>query len=165
MSVISPTIKFNPQSNKLITVAAGKYYGSKGLIDAKVGFANGAIDNPSYKRVCEGDTQFLQISYDPKQVSLKELLSFFYKIHDPTTLDRQGADTGTQYRSAIFTHDDEDLKIAKQVTEEYQPKWQNSIITKIEPIKNFYDAEDYHQLYLDKNPTGYHCPTHFVREF
>lgn len=178
MSVISPTIKFNPQSNKLITIAAGcfwgveqvyrKYYGSKGLIDAKVGFANGAIDNPSYKRVCEGDTQFaevLQISYDPKQVSLKELLSFFYKIHDPTTLDRQGADTGTQYRSAIFTHDDEDLKIAKQVTEEYQPKWQNSIITKIEPIKNFYDAEDYHQLYLDKNPTGYHCPTHFVREF
>jgi len=109
--------------------------------------------------------EVLQISYDPKQVSLKELLGFFYKIHDPTTLDRQGGDVGTQYRSAIFTHSDDDLKIAKEVTKEYQPKWSNSISTKIEPIKNFYDAEDYHQLYLDKNPTGYHCPTHFVREF
>lgn len=108
--------------------------------------------------------EVLQISYDPQQVSLKELVSFFYRIHDPTTIDRQGGDVGTQYRSAIFTHGDEDLKIVKLVTEEFQPKWNNSITTKIEPIKNFYDAEDYHQLYLDKNPSGYHCPTHFVRD-
>ncbi|CCH46826.1 hypothetical protein BN7_6425 [Wickerhamomyces ciferrii] len=107
--------------------------------------------------------EVLQISYDPSTVSLKELLGFFYKTHDPTTLNSQGPDQGTQYRSAIFTHDDEDLKIAKQVTEEYQPKWGNAIVTKVEPIKNFYDAEDYHQLYLHNNPSGYECPTHFVR--
>lgn len=93
-----------------------------------------------------------------------DLLSFFYRIHDPTTLNQQGPDTGTQYRSAIYPHSEEDLKIAEEVTKEFNPKWNNSIKTEIELIKNFYDAEDYHQLYLDKNPEGYHCPTHFIRD-
>ncbi|KAH3677044.1 hypothetical protein WICMUC_001950 [Wickerhamomyces mucosus] len=163
MSTLSPTI-IKDASSKFITVAAGKNYANKGLLDAKVGFANGIVADPTYKRVCEGDTEFLQISYDPAKVSLKELISFFYKIHDPTTVNSQGADTGTQYRSAIFYHNEDDLKIIDQVTKEFEPKWGNKIVTKIEPIKNFYDAEDYHQLYLDKNPEGYHCPTHFVRD-
>ncbi|CDR38312.1 CYFA0S02e00166g1_1 [Cyberlindnera fabianii] len=146
-----------------------KHYLNKGLIDTKVGFSNGhkELENVSYKRVCQGDTEFaevLQISYDPAQLPLKELLSFFYRIHDPTTKNQQGNDIGTQYRSAIFTHSDEDLEIAKQVTEEFQPKWGNKIVTKIEPIKSWVEAEDYHQEYLDKNPYGYHCENHFVRD-
>lgn len=143
-----------------------KNFASKGLIDAKVGYANGVVPNPTYNKVCGGDTQFaevLQISYDPQVVSLKELLAFFYKIHDPTTPNQQGADRGTQYRSAILTHDAADSKIAEEVTREFNPKWNNQIATRIEPIQNYYDAEDYHQLYLDKNPNGYQCATHYVR--
>lgn len=80
-------------------------------------------------------------------------------------MNSQGRNKGTQYRSAIFYHEEEDLKLIQEVTEEYQPKWENKITTRIEPIINFYDAEEYHQAYLEKNPEGYHCPTHFVREF
>lgn len=176
-STVSPTI-LSTSTSKLITVAAGCFWGvehiykkqyiNKGLIDAKVGFSNGSLPDPSYKRVCEGDTNYaevLQISYEPSQVSLRELISFFYKIHDPTTVDSQGPDQGTQYRSAIFYHSEEDLPIIQEVTKEYQPKWNNAIVTKIEPIKNFYDAEAYHQAYLENNPAGYHCPSHFIREF
>lgn len=177
-STISPTIVYNAGTNKLITVAAGCFWGvdhiyrknyvDKGLVDAKVGFANGHVDNPSYKRVCEGDTNFaevLQISYDPAKLPLREIISFFYRIHDPTTLNSQGADKGTQYRSAIFYHDASDLAVIEEVTEEYSKKWKAPLVTKIEPIKNFYDAEDYHQEYLFKNPDGYHCETHYIRDF
>jgi peptide-methionine (S)-S-oxide reductase len=108
--------------------------------------------------------EVLQISYDPTKLSLREIIGFFYRIHDPTTVDKQGHDVGTQYRSAIFTHSAEDLDVVNQVTEEYQKKWGGRISTKVEPIKNFYDAEDYHQEYLFKNPDGYHCETHFVRD-
>ncbi|KAH3683155.1 hypothetical protein WICPIJ_005898 [Wickerhamomyces pijperi] len=179
-STVSPTI-ITTTTSKLITVAAGcfwgvehiykKQYHNKGLIDAKVGFSNGNLPDPSYKRVCEGDTNYaevLQISYEPSQITLIELISFFYKIHDPTTVDSQGPDQGTQYRSAIFYHYPEDLSVIEQVTKEYQTKWKSStgrdLVTKIEPIKNYYDAEDYHQAYLENNPQGYHCPSHFIRE-
>ncbi|KAH3676525.1 hypothetical protein WICPIJ_009056 [Wickerhamomyces pijperi] len=177
-TVLSPTLKYDSNS-KFITVAEGCFWGvehiynkyfsnGKGLIDCKVGYSNGNLPNPSYKRVCEGDTEYaevLQISYDPSVVTLRELIEFFYKTHDPTTLNSQGRNKGTQYRSAIFYHEAEDLKIIEEVTQEYQAKWGNNITTRIEPIINFYDAEEYHQAYLEKNPEGYHCPTHFVREF
>lgn len=109
--------------------------------------------------------EVLQISYDPAKLPLREIISFFYRIHDPTTLNSQGADKGTQYRSAIFYHDASDLAIIEEVTEEYSKKWKAPLVTKIEPIKNFYDAEDYHQEYLFKNPDGYHCETHYIRGF
>ena len=176
------SIKLNPATDKLITLGAGCYWGtehmfrkhlSDKIIDCKVGFANGDdylkddASGISYKRVCKGDTDFaevLQISYNPKTVSLNELLSFFFKIHDPTTVNSQGPDIGTQYRSAIFTSTDEDFKEAEKIKQEWQPKWGNNIKTIVEPLKNYYDAEDYHQLYLENNPEGYACPTHYIRD-
>ncbi|CDH11839.1 probable Peptide methionine sulfoxide reductase [Zygosaccharomyces bailii ISA1307] len=182
VSTISKTIKFNSQTDKLLTVGAGcfwgtehiyrKYVGDK-IVDCKVGYANGSEskkdepDSLTYKRVCVGDTGFcevLQISYNPKIVSLKQLVDLFFKCHDPTTIDRQGPDAGTQYRSALFAHSDEDLKELKEMRQQWQPKWGNKIITQVELIKNFYDAEEYHQLYLDKNPEGYACRTHYIRD-
>lgn len=179
MSVVSPTIK-TTLTSKLITVAAGcfwgvervfsKYFTGKGLVDAKVGYSNGikSVGQVDYKMVCLGSTDFaeaLQISYEPSQVSLKDILDIFFRIHDPTTVNAQGPDRGTQYRSGIFVHSDEDLKVANEVKEHFQKEWypNNKIVTQIEPIEIWYDAEDYHQQYLDKNPDGYECPTHFLR--
>lgn len=181
-SAISKTIKFNPQKNKLITVAAGCFWGTEHMyrkylndkiIDCKVGFANGkesdkdSQDSISYNRVKKGDTDFaevLQISYDPKIVTLKELIDLFFRIHDPTTLNAQGPDLGTQYRSGIYTHDADDYKQVLALKEQWQPKWGNKILTEVIPITNYYDAEEYHQIYLDKNPYGYACPTHYLRD-
>lgn len=179
MTLISPTIKTSPTS-KLITVAAGCFWGvervftkqfrDKGLLDAKVGYANGNKNSGpvNYKTVCSGSTNYaeaLQISYEPSQLSASEILSIFFRIHDPTTINAQGPDHGTQYRSAVFVHDDEDLQLAKSVKEEFQKEWypNHQIVTQIEAIDSWYDAEDYHQKYLDKNPSGYECPTHFLR--
>ncbi|KAH3900838.1 probable Peptide methionine sulfoxide reductase [Saccharomycodes ludwigii] len=179
---ISKTIKYNPATNKLITLGAGcfwgtehiyrKHFGNK-LVDCKVGYANGqenlkdSKNSISYERVKNGDTDFtevLQISYDPTIVSLRELIGFFFRIHDPTTLNAQGPDLGTQYKSAIFPHSKKDLEEALELKNEWQPKWNNRIVTQIELCKNFYDAEEYHQLYLDRNPAGYACPTHYIRD-
>lgn len=179
MSVISPTIKTSPTS-KLITVAAGCFWGverafskqfkDKGILDAKVGYANGnkAFGPVTYKTVCSGSTNYaeaLQISYEPSQLPASDILSIFFRIHDPTTVNAQGPDHGTQYRSAIFVHNEEDLKLAKDIKEEFQTEWypKDKIVTQIETIDSWYDAEDYHQEYLDKNPGGYECPTHFLR--
>lgn len=183
MSVtVSKTLKYKAGTDSLITFAAGcfwgtehiflKHFGTK-IVDGKVGYANGQeerkdkLDSISYERVKKGDTGFAevyQIAYNPSVVTLKELVDFFFRIHDPTTLNFQGPDQGTQYRSAIFVHSDEDLKKVDQLKEQWQPKWNNKIITEIGKIRNFYDAEEYHQLYLDKNPMGYACPTHYVRD-
>ena len=182
ISAISKTIKFNPESDKLITVAAGcfwgtehmyrKYLGDK-IVDCKVGFANGnetskdSGDSVSYKRVCKGDTNFaevLQISYNPTTLTLKEIIDLFFRIHDPTTLNAQGPDQGTQYRSGIYTHSPEDFVKVEKLKQDWQPKWGNKILTEIHAIENYYDAEEYHQIYLDKNPEGYACPTHYLRD-
>lgn len=174
---VSPTIA-NTATLRLVTVAAGCFWGvehvfnkhfkSKGLVDAKVGYANGNGNSATYKSVCTGTTNFaeaLQISYEPSAVSLETLLDFFFRIHDPTTVNLQGPDRGTQYRSAIFPHSAEDLAVAEKVRARFQKEWYptQKIATVIEPIKVWFDAEDYHQQYLDKNPGGYECPTHFVR--
>lgn len=179
MSVVSPTLKRTPTS-KLITVASGcfwgvekvfvKYFKGKGLVDAKVGYANGlkTAGAVNYEIVCSGSTNFveaLQISYEPSQVGLKDILDIFFRTHDPTTVNAQGPDLGVQYRSAILTHSDEDAAIATEVKEVFQNEWypNHKIATTIEPIEVWYDAETYHQKYLDKNPGGYECPTHFLR--
>lgn len=179
---ISKTLKFNPKSEKLITFAAGcfwgtehiflKYFGDR-IIDGKVGYANGLesakdkTDSVSYERVKKGDTGFAeayQISYNPNVVTLKELVDFFFRIHDPTTLNYQGPDHGSQYRSAIFAHSEEDWKEVTKLKQQWQPKWNNNIVTEVALAQNFYDAEEYHQLYLNRNPEGYACPTHYVRD-
>lgn len=96
-------------------------------------------------------------------MTYRKLLEFFYRMHDPTTANRQGPDVGTQYRSAIFTHDDEQSQIAKDVTEKIAKQWyKKPITTQIIPAEKWWDAEEYHQLYLDRNPGGYECPSQYV---
>ncbi|ODV83898.1 hypothetical protein CANARDRAFT_202061 [[Candida] arabinofermentans NRRL YB-2248] len=175
-STISKTLKTSSTS-QIATVAAGCFWGVEHiylknfkdrLLDTKVGYSNGSAESPSYKAVCTGNTnhaEALQISFEPTKITYKELIEFFFLMHDPTTLNSQGPDIGTQYRSIILTHDDNQVKIANEVLKEMQVKWypNDKIVTVIEPIKNFYDAEEYHQLYLFENPSGYQCPSHFIR--
>ncbi|KAJ6451270.1 peptide methionine sulfoxide reductase [Mycena sanguinolenta] len=139
----------------------------KGILASQVGFTGGMADSPSYRAVCTGETQHaeaVRIEFDPAQVSYAELVEFFYRTHDPTTLNRQGADRGTQYRSAIFTTTPEQAEIAQRITEEVQAKHftpnGTKIVTTVEAAGQWWDAEAYHQLYLFNNPNGYQCPTH-----
>jgi peptide-methionine (S)-S-oxide reductase len=112
------------------------------------------------------DAEALQVVYDPEKVTYRSLLEFFYKMHDPTTSNRQGPDVGSQYRSAIFYHDAEQEKIARDVTDKVNKQWwKGSVATEILPAGKWWDAEQYHQLYLDHNPGGYECPSHFLRSF
>lgn len=141
------------------------------ILDIKVGYANGKsnIINPTYKQVCTGETDFAEsvlISFEPDQVSYEKLVEFFFKIHDPTTVNSQGPDIGTQYRSGIYTLDSKQQEIAESVKNSMQINWYKTkhIVTNIETLKNFYDAETYHQMYLNKNVDGYTCPTHYLRE-
>ncbi|KAK9487563.1 peptide methionine sulfoxide reductase MsrA [Lipomyces starkeyi] len=175
---LSPTMTV-PDSAEVATVAAGcfwgvehiyrKYFGSgKGLLDARVGYSGGTTGSPSYREVCTdttGHAEAIQIVFDPKVVSYETLIDFFFRMHDPTTVNRQGPDRGSQYRSAIFYHSDEQRQIAEDVREKLQKTFytSNPIVTQIVSVENFWDAETYHQLYLVKNPYGYECPTHYLR--
>ncbi|MBC8082746.1 MAG: peptide-methionine (S)-S-oxide reductase MsrA [Hymenobacter sp.] len=126
------------------------------------GYSNGRIANPTYREVCSGLTghaEVIQITYDPQIISFAELLEVFWKTHDPTTLNRQGGDTGTQYRSGVYYHNDEQRRLA----EEYKQKlneaqaFDQPIVTEIEPLKSFYPAEDYHQNYFKQNGHEPYC--------
>ncbi|KAJ7472692.1 peptide methionine sulfoxide reductase [Mycena latifolia] len=141
----------------------------KGIIATAVGYTGGSplIKNPTYETVCSGRTdhaEALRIEFDPSIVEYAELVEFFYRSHDPTTVNRQGGDVGTQYRSAIFTTTPEQATIAQRVTEQVQAKHftpkGTKIVTEILAAGPWWNAEDYHQLYLFKNPGGYQCPTH-----
>lgn len=112
------------------------------------------------------DAEAADILFDPTQVSYRELLEFFYRMHDPTTLNQQGPDTGPQYRSAIYFHNDEQERIAREVTAKANEQWWGGkIVTEIAPAGPWWTAEEYHQLYLERNPSGYECPSHFLRPF
>lgn len=112
------------------------------------------------------DAESLQIHYDPAQLSYTTLLQFFYRMHDPTTPNRQGMDTGTQYRSAIFYHSPEQKAEAEDVTKKVNEQWyKGKVATELLEAGKWWDAEEYHQLYLDRNPGGYECPAHYVRSF
>ncbi|KAI1907665.1 Peptide methionine sulfoxide reductase [Ophidiomyces ophidiicola] len=169
-----------PAHAQRATIAAGCFWGvehlfrkqfgnGKGLLDARVGYCGGNASSPTYRLVCTGGTghaESLQVVFDPSLVSYGQLIEFFYRMHDPTTLNRQGGDVGTQYRSAIFTHNDEQQSIAESITEQVNKQWwKNKVETVVTPADQWWDAEDYHQLYLDKNPNGYECPAHFIRSF
>lgn len=128
----------------------------KGVTSTAVGYTGGNLDNPSYEDVCTdqtGHAEAVQVEYDPNQVSYEELLKIFWENHNPTTLNRQGPDIGTQYRSAIFFHDSEQEKTAIQSKEELQNsnKFDKEIVTQVLPAKKFYRAEEYHQRYFEKN--------------
>jgi len=133
-----------------------------GVENVVVGYAGGETANPSYEQVCSGRTghaEVVQVTYDPQQISYRELLQVFFSVHDPTTLNRQGADVGTQYRSIILTEDDAQAATAHELIEELsaQKVWPNPIVTSVEPLQAFFPAEDYHQDYFNKNPGQGYC--------
>lgn len=112
------------------------------------------------------DAEATQIVFDPEKITYRQLIEFFYRMHDPTTPNQQGNDRGSQYRSGIFFHDAEQEKIAREVTKAANEQWYSGkIVTEILPAKQWWDAEEYHQLYLDKNPFGYQCASHYFRDF
>jgi len=134
----------------------------KGVTSVISGYSGGKVDNPSYEDVCSGKTghaEVVQISFAPAIVSYDELLEIFWKTHNPTTLNRQGADVGTQYRSVIFYHDDNQMKKAENYKSELNNAkiWKDSIVTEISPFKKFYPAEKYHQDYYEQNPNQGYC--------
>ena len=134
----------------------------KGVHGVASGYAGGHVDNPSYRAVCNGDTghaEVVQVHFDPSVVSYRDLLNVFFAIHDPTTLNRQGADTGTQYRSAIFYHDDEQKRVAEELIKDLnaQKIWDRPIVTEVTKLDKFYMAEDYHQEYFANNPYQPYC--------
>ena len=134
----------------------------KGVHGVESGYAGGHIQNPSYREVCNGNTghaEVVQVHYDPNVVSYEDLLNIFFGIHDPTTLNRQGADVGTQYRSAIFYHNEEQKNIAEKLIKdlEMQKIFDHPIVTEVVPLDQFYMAEEYHQEYFAKNPYQPYC--------
>ncbi len=134
----------------------------RGVISVESGYAGGHVENPSYKAVCTGMTghaEVVRVTFDADVVSYKDLLHVFFGIHDPTTLNRQGADVGTQYRSAIFFHDDEQKEIAQEVIRELETQgiFGKPIVTTLEKMEAFYMAEDYHQEYFANNPRQPYC--------
>ena len=138
------------------------YYELNGVEQVESGYAGGAMPNPSYEAVCSGTTghaEVIQVTFDPQVVSFKEILEVFFTIHDPTTLNRQGADVGTQYRSAIFYHTPEQQATAAQVIQELTAAglWKSPIVTEIVPLTAFYRAEDYHQEFFQQHPEQLYC--------
>ncbi len=137
-----------------------------GVVETEVGYTGGALKNADYKQVKTGKTghaESIRITYDPAKTSYRNLLEFFFKIHDPTTRDQQGNDRGSQYRSAIFYLDADQKREAEAIIAEIDAsdRWPGKVVTQIVPAGEWWDAEDYHQDYLDKYPEGYTC--HFVR--
>jgi peptide-methionine (S)-S-oxide reductase len=144
--------------------AERRFWKLDGVYTTSVGYAGGYTPNPSYEEVCTGrtgHTEAVMVVYRPEQISYDELLKVFWETHDPTQGMRQGNDTGSQYRSAIYTTTDDQLEIAKRSQDKYQaaltPLGFGDITTEISPLGDFYYAEDYHQQYLAKNPHGYDC--------
>lgn len=132
----------------------------KGVKKAISGYAGGAVDNPTYKQVCEGDTghaEVVQIEFDPAIIGFKDIIDLFWLAHDPTTLNQQGNDIGTQYRSTIMYLNEEQKKIAEASLAEAQKEQTGRIVTEIVPLKKFYSAEEYHQEYFANNPTAGYC--------
>jgi peptide-methionine (S)-S-oxide reductase len=158
-----------PQGKEVATLAGGCFWCLEavydelnGIEDVVSGYAGGKVPNPSYEMVCTGTTghaEVVQITFDPKVISFKEILEVFFTIHDPTTLNRQGPDVGTQYRSAIFYHTSEQKMIAEQVIAELEAAniWDAPIVTELKPFEEFYPAEDYHQEYFKRNPSQPYC--------
>ena len=139
---------------------------TNGIINTQVGYCGGEIVNPSYEQISKGDTGYaeaVKVKFNPKKITYREILKLFFTIHDPTTLNKQGNDLGTQYRSAIFYSNNIQKYTALNIIElaNQSGVFPGSIITTIEEIKKFYPAEEYHQKYLEQNPTGYNC--HYIR--
>ena len=152
------------------TFGAGCFWGVEyvfrrvpGVLDVKVGYSGGHTENPTYEEVCShttGHAEVAQVSFDPETVTYEQLLEVFWAMHDPTQVDRQGPDVGDQYRSAIFTHSDEQRAAAEESKAKAQTRFDRPIATMIEPLRKFFEAEDYHQEYYTK--TGHEPYCHVV---
>ena len=154
-------------TEKTASFAAGCFWGVEanfrdipGVIDAAVGYMGGATEQPDYKQVCSGDTghaEVVQLRFDEDQVSYAQLLDAFFAMHNPTTLDRQGPDFGSQYRSAVFFHDEGQQAAAegKIIEINESGKWRNPVVTQVTGAEKFWRAEEYHQRYLEKNGSGF----------
>ncbi|HEY0658616.1 MAG TPA: peptide-methionine (S)-S-oxide reductase MsrA [Pyrinomonadaceae bacterium] len=134
----------------------------RGVKDVVSGYSGGHKENPTYQEVCSettGHAEVVQITFDPQEISFKEILQVFFTVHDPTTLNRQGNDIGSSYRSAIFYHSDEQKRVAEEVIKEVTEEeiYDNSIVTEVTAFDKFYPAEDYHQEYFANNPTQPYC--------
>ncbi len=148
-----------------IYLAGGCFWGTehflkqiRGVKSTEVGYANGHTENPTYKEVCTNSTGFaetVKVVYDPKEVKLELLLNLYFQTIDPTSVNRQGHDTGSQYRTGIYYTDKADLPVIRLAVDELAKEYSRPLALEVEPLKNFYNAEEYHQDYLDKNPDGY----------
>jgi peptide-methionine (S)-S-oxide reductase len=159
----------SPQGKEVITLGGGCFWcieavfnELRGVDKVESGYSGGSVLNPSYRQVCSGTTghaEVVQVTFDPKVISLKDILGVFFTVHDPTTLNRQGPDIGTQYRSAIFYRSSEQKTVAEQVIKEIQTSkvWKDHIVTEISPFQAFYKAEDYHQEYFKLNGQAPYC--------
>jgi peptide-methionine (S)-S-oxide reductase len=161
----------NPESatSQTITLGGGCFWCTeavyvrvRGVLDVESGYSNGHVAHPSYEQVCSGDTghnEVVKLSFDPAQISLGQILSIFFAIHDPTTLNRQGNDAGTQYRSGIYFSAPEQEKVAKDLIRELTEAdlFGAPIVTEVLPVANYWPAEDYHQDYYEKHPNQGYC--------
>jgi peptide-methionine (S)-S-oxide reductase len=132
----------------------------EGVLDVESGYCNGHVKNPTYEQVCDGNTghvEVVQLRYDPQVTTLRELLEIFFVIHDPTTLNRQGTDVGTQYRSGIFLSVVDDREVAQSVIEQVNKAMHGKVVTEIEMLDNYSAAEDYHQDYFENHPNQGYC--------
>ncbi len=154
---------------KKVYIAGGCFWGMEdlfrkrpGILDTEVGYLGGENDNPTYK-YHPGHAEGIELTFDPDVIDFRSILDYFYCIHDPTTVDRQGNDRGSSYRSAIFFQNDEEKKIAQEVINivNQSGKWSGKVVTTLEPFTKFWAAEPEHQDYLERNPNGYTC--HFER--
>lgn len=166
---MTPTTISTKEGLQQVTLGAGCfwcveaiYQRLKGVYNVESGYSGGQADNPTYQQVVSGRTghaEVIRLDFDPEIISFEQILEVFWHTHDPTTLNRQGADVGTQYRSAIFFHSDEQRQIAALSLERTQSSglWANPIVTEITPLTNYFKAEDYHQNYFNNNPNAGYC--------
>jgi peptide-methionine (S)-S-oxide reductase len=156
-------------ANESITLGGGCFWCTEavyeqvdGVLAVESGYSNGHIRNPSYEQVCRGDTghnEVVRVQFDNERITLREVLEIFFAVHDPTTLNRQGADVGTQYRSGIYLHDESQREVAQAVLAEADAAHGGRVVTELQTVQNYSRAEDYHQRYFAKHPGQGYCAT------
>jgi peptide-methionine (S)-S-oxide reductase len=167
IKLMEHTYQAKDSDTKVMTLGGGCFWCTEavfvlvhGVLDVESGYCNGHTLNPTYAQVCGGDTghnEVVRLVYDPKRISLRELLEIFFVIHDPTTLNRQGNDAGTQYRSGIYWSDEADREVAQQVLDELNVALSDRVVTELQRLDNYSRAEDYHQDYFANNPHQGYC--------
>lgn len=166
---MSSSVEHSAHPLELATVGGGCFWCTeavlselRGVVKVESGYSGGSVPNPTYGQVCDGDTghaEVVRVTFDPSIISYKQLLEVFFTTHDPTTLNRQGADVGTQYRSVIFYHDQGQKETAEEVIREFIASgiWDRPLVTELSPVQPFFKAEEYHQEYYARNPRQGYC--------